>query len=226
MPGFARRNPALQGRQGAATLLDLPYQPSVRVKGEDMRKLSILIFVAVVFLGTAAATQAQGTIPADAEIIVALNQAVSSKDAQVGQKIPGVVDKDVVVGGKTLIPRGSKVTMTVVDTLASGRLKGQAKLWLKISSVVVKTKTYTVASNSSGQTGPSHNKRNVVAIGGGTAAGAIIGGIAGGGKGAAIGAAVGAAAGTGAAAATGKKDVEFHAETKLRFTLKKALTVS
>jgi len=190
-----------------------------------MRKLSMLLLAAVVFLGVAVAAQAQGTIPADSEIIVTLNQAVSSKDAQVGQKVPGVVDKDVVVNGKTLIPRGSKTTLTVVDTLASGRLKGQAKLWLKISNIVVKGKTYTLSSNSSGQTGPTHNKRNVVAIGGGTAAGAIIGGLAGGGKGAAIGAAVGAAAGTGAAAATGKKDVEFPAETKLRFTLKQALTI-
>ena len=191
-----------------------------------MRKFSRLLMAAVVVLGAATAAQAQGTVPAETPIVVALNQAVSSKDAKAGQKLDGVVDRDVAVSGKTLIPRGSKVAMSVVDAAPSGRLKGQAKLWLKITSVVVKGKSYTVATNSSGQTGPDHNKRNVVAIGGGTAAGAIIGGLAGGGKGAAIGAAVGAAAGTGGAAATGKKDVEFPAETKLRFTLAKALAIS
>ncbi len=60
--------------------------------------------------------------------------------------------------------------------------------------------------------------RDTVAIGGGAGAGALIGGLAGGGKGAAIGAGVGAGAGTAGAAATGKKDVNFPAETRLSFT--------
>jgi hypothetical protein len=53
--------------------------------------------------------------------------------------------------------------------------------------------------------------------------GAIVGAIAGGGKGAAIGAATGAAAGTAGAAATGKKNVVFPAETLLQFELKEPI---
>jgi len=48
--------------------------------------------------------------------------------------------------------------------------------------------------------------------------GALIGGLAGGGKGAAIGAGAGAGAGTAGAAATGKKDITYAAETRLTFT--------
>jgi hypothetical protein len=177
-------------------------------------------------LGVAAPLAAQTiNVPVETPIIVTLNESVSSKDASVGQKVSGSVAENVVVNNRTAIPRGARVTLSVVDVAASGRLKGQAKLWLKMDTLEVNNKTYTVASNSSGQTGPSHNKRNVIAIGGGTAAGAVIGGIAGGGKGAAIGAAIGAAAGTAGAAATGKKDVTYPAETKLRFTLKEALRI-
>jgi len=97
---------------------------------------------------------------------------------------------------------------------------------MKIDSIEVKGHTYRTATRWSGQTGENHNKRNVVAIGGGTGAGALIGGLAGGGKGALIGAAIGAGAGTAGAAATGKKDVTFPAETKLRFVTTKPIKVS
>src|SRR5207244_8935569 len=102
----------------------------------------------------------------------------------------------------------SKGTCSVASVQASGHLKTPAKLWFKIDTIEVNGKTYTVSTRWSGQTGPSHNKRNVVAIGGGTAAGAIIGALAGGGKGAAIGAAAGAGAGTAGAAMTGKRSEE------------------
>ena len=190
-----------------------------------MQRTRIAFLVAVMFLGAAVAAYAQGTVPAGTAVVVTLNQSVSSKDARVGQKLDGSVAQDVVVNGKTVIPKGAKVSLSVASAQASGRLKTPAKLWLKMDSIAVKGTSYTVASRWSGQTGPSHNKRNVIAIGGGTALGATIGAIAGGGKGAVIGAAAGAGAGTAGAAMTGKKDITFPAETKLRFTIKEALTV-
>ncbi len=190
-----------------------------------MRKMWIAFLVAVVFSGAAMTLQAQGTVPAGTAIIVTLDQSVSSKDARVGQKVDGSVAQGVVVSGKTVVPKSSKVSLSVASAQASGHLKTPAKLWLKIDSINVRGNSYTVASRWSGQTGPSHNKRNIIAIGGGTALGATIGAIAGGGKGAAIGAAAGAGAGTAGAAMTGKKDITFPAETKLRFTVKESLTV-
>ena len=176
--------------------------------------------------GLTTAARAEVNVPSGTTLVVTLDQSVSSKDAKTGQKLDGSLAQDVVVDGKVTVPKGSRVRLSVADVQASGRLSTPAKLWLKVDSLESKGKTYYTATRWSGQTGENHNERNVVAIGGGTGAGALIGGLAGGGKGALIGAAVGAGAGTAGAAATGKKDVSFPAETKLRFVTTKAVKVS
>ncbi len=179
----------------------------------------------ILLLGLAGTLAAQTNVPAGTAISVTLNQSVSSKDAKAGQTVSAVVSADVVVNGKTAIPKNSNVTLTVAHAVPSGRLSTPAELSLRIDSIQVKGQTYTVSSSLYAQKGGSHAKRDAVAIGGGTAAGAIIGGLAGGGKGAAIGAAAGAGAGTAGAAITGKKDITLAAESRLRFTLKDAVTI-
>jgi hypothetical protein len=187
----------------------------------------VRLFLALACLaGLTAAAHAQVNLPAGSAILVTLDQSVSSKDARTGQKLDGTVAQEVVVNGKVAVPKGARAQLSVADVQASGRLSTPAKLWLQVDSIEVKGHSYRTATRWSGQTGPNHNERNVVAIGGGTGAGALIGGLAGGGKGALIGAAVGAGAGTAGAAATGKKDVTFPAETRLRFVTTKPVKVS
>jgi hypothetical protein len=183
------------------------------------------VLLTVLLLGLAGTLAAQTTVPAGTAISVTLNQSVSSKDAKAGQSVSGVVAADVLVNGKTVIPKNSNVSLTVATAVASGRLSTPAKLYLRIDSIQVKGQSYTLSTSLAGQTAGSHNKRNAVAIGGGTAAGAVIGALAGGGKGAAIGAAAGAGAGTAGAAMTGKKDITYAAESRLRFTLKSAVAI-
>lgn len=162
--------------------------------------------------------RAGGTVPKGTTISVITDQAISSKNARVGQPVTGSVAKNVTVGGKVLIPKGSAVKLTVSGVQASGRLSTPAKLYLHLVSVTVKGKAYTFATNSAGRSEKGKGKRDAGFIGGGAAGGAAIGALAAGGKGAAIGAAAGAGAGTAGAAATGKKDIEFPAETRLTFT--------
>ena len=187
------------------------------------------IRVTVTFLATLflfpALSKAGGTVPAGAHISVVTDQAVGSKDARIGQTITGSIGKDVMVGDKVVIPKGSEVKLSVSSVQASGRLSTPAKLYLRLRSVTVKGKTYTVATNSAGRTEKGKGKRDAGFIGGGAAGGAAIGALAGGGKGAAIGAAAGAGAGTAGAAATGKKDIEFPAETRLVFTTRADLII-
>lgn len=181
-----------------------------------LRVRAILASLVVVVLP--GVLRAGGTVPKGTAISVITDHAVSSKSAKVGQPITGSVARDVTVGGKVLIPKGSAVKLTVSGVQASGRLSTPAKLYLHLVSVTVKGKAYTFATSSAGRTEKGKGKRDAGFIGGGAAGGAAIGALAGGGKGAAIGAAAGAGAGTAGAAATGKKDIEFPAETRLTFT--------
>lgn len=183
----------------------------------NSRIRAVATSMAAVFFLPALA-QAGGTVPKGTAISVVTDQAVSSKTAKVGQPVTGSAAKDVTVGGKVLIPKGSEVKLSVSSVQASGRLSTPAKLYLHLVSVTVKGKAYTFATSSAGRTEKGKGKRDAGFIGGGAAGGAVIGALAGGGKGAAIGAAAGAGAGTAGAAATGKKDIEFPAETKLAFT--------
>jgi hypothetical protein len=165
------------------------------------------------------------TMPANTSIYVTLDQSANSKTAKLGQILSGSVSQNVSVDGKTVIPKGSKANLAVASVQASGRLSTPAKLYVRLDSVVVNGKTIPARSNLWGQTEKSKAKRDAVGIGGGAAAGALIGAIAGGGKGAAIGTAVGAGAGTAGTAATGKKDIEFPAETKIKFATKSDVTI-
>jgi hypothetical protein len=187
-----------------------------------IRLVSIFLTLALLFPVLA---QASGTVPAGAKISVVTDQSVSSKTAKIGQTITGTVSRDVTSGGKVVIPKGSAAKLTVSSVQASGRLSTPAKLYLRLRSLTVGGKTYTVATSSAGRTEGGKGKRDAGFIGGGAAGGAIIGALAGGGKGAAIGGAAGAGAGTAGAAATGKKDIEYPAETRLAFTTRAAVAI-
>lgn len=186
---------------------------------------TIAIYIALA-LALPALAQASGTIPAGTKIPVVTDQSLSSKTAQAGQTIPATVAQDVTAGGKVVIPKGSAAKLTVSSVQASGRLSTPAKLYLRLRTVTVRGKTYTFATNSVGRTEKGKGKRDAGFIGGGAAGGAIIGALAGGGKGAAIGAGAGAGAGTAGAAATGKKEIEYPAETRVSFTTRAAVAIN
>jgi hypothetical protein len=168
---------------------------------------------------------AQLTIPANTRIGVRLDHSISTERVNPGDEFSATVSQPVVVRGQTVIPRGVPVKGRVVSVHDAGKLKGVAELRLALSSVRINGTNYEVHSTTFARTGENHNKRNIVAIGGGAAAGALIGALAGGGKGALIGAPAGAGAGTAGAALTGNKNIVIPAETAMTFELLEPVVV-
>lgn len=164
-------------------------------------------------------------LPAGTPLEVRLTTGLNSRDNHAGDTFSASLETPVVVGEKTVIPKGAEVTGKVTQAVSSGRLKQRAELWLALTSIEVKGKRYDISTSTTGHKEGSKATRDLIFIGGGSGAGAAIGGAAGGGKGAGIGAAIGAGAGTAAAMLTGHRDIKFPSESVLRFRLEQELKI-
>jgi hypothetical protein len=158
-------------------------------------------------------------VPADTVLAVVLDQTISSKTTNAGEKFSATVESPVEVDGKVAIPKGARASGIVKEAKAAGRFKGGAVLALTLTSVTVNGRDYELQTSAPTMSSKGKGKRTATMVGGGAAGGAAIGAIAGGGKGAAIGALIGAAAGTGGAGFTGNRDITLAAETALDFKL-------
>lgn len=158
-------------------------------------------------------------IPAGTPITVRLQQRLSSASAVPGERFECVIDEPIVVGDRVVVPVGAVAEGHVIVARRSGRLRHPGELGLTLDSVIVDQQIVSLTTSRVVARGGSHKKRNWGWIGGGTGGGAVIGALAAGGKGALIGSGIGAAAGTTTAFFTGKKDVVFGNERRLRFRL-------
>jgi outer membrane lipoprotein SlyB len=165
------------------------------------------------------------TIPAGTDLHAILDTTLSTGNAQSGDSFEATISEPIVVQGKTVIPKDARAKGTVVEVRSSGRLSKPALLSIALNSVESGGAWVDVNTDPLTLEGKSHKKRDIVAIGGGSALGAIVGAIAGGGKGAAIGAAAGAGAGTAGAAITGKKEITLPAESHMTFRLSRPVTL-
>ena len=167
----------------------------------------------------------QLVVVAGTDLRVRLDQAVSSQSNRPGDEFDATVTEPVIVEGKTVVPKDTRVKGLIVDARESGHLETPARLVLSLRSMEVAGESYQIETDSFGRSGKSHKNRDLFLIGGGAGLGSVIGAIAGGGKGALIGGLAGAGAGTAGAAATGKKEIILPAETLLTFKLKQPVTV-
>lgn len=197
-----------------------------------LSRRSYLVLAAVLTLGLATYGAAKWvearssvTLPAGTHIRVSLDHAVASDQNRAGEEFSATVSEPVIVDEKVVIPAGARANGVLVDASESGRLKGVARLSLRLTEVQVGDDWYDVETNAISRRGPNHKRNNWAWIGGGAAAGTVIGAIAGGGKGAAIGGPVGAGAGVAGAAITGKRDIRLSAERQLTFTLTEPVSI-
>jgi hypothetical protein len=165
-------------------------------------------------------------LPKGTQIRVRLDQDLGSAISQTGQSFRVTVSRPVVVDGQTLIPTGSRADGTVTDAQPLGKIKGEARLAVRLHRIHTPWGSYPVETSSISRVEQGKGKRTAAMGGGGAGLGAIIGGIAGGGKGALIGGLVGGGAGTAGSAFTGNKQIVLTTETLLTFRLQQAVHIT
>lgn len=168
----------------------------------------------------------QVVIPTGTPITVRLQERLSSASAVPGERFDAVIDEPIVVRNQVVVPVGALAVGHVVLARRSGRLRHPGELGVTLDSITVGQDNVHLATSSVVVRGGSYKKRNWAFIGGGTGGGALIGALAAGGKGALIGSGIGAAAGTTTAFITGKKNVAFGVERRLRFRVDRNVSVS
>ena len=165
------------------------------------------------------------SIPSGTSLTVVMIDPVGTDTSKPGDTFTASLGEPVVVNGKTVIAKGTKVQGRVETVDEPGRVKGKAALSLVLTQLMSKDKVYPLSTEPYTAEAESGKKKDALKVGGGAGLGAVIGAIAGGGKGAAIGAAVGGGAGTAAVLATKGQQLKIEPEAKLTFVLEKGVDI-
>jgi hypothetical protein len=163
-------------------------------------------------------------IPAQTQLVVRTVDDIDSRNADLAKEYNAGLDSPVAVDGATVLPRGTEAVLRVMEVQQAGAVKGRASLTLQLFALVVNGQRVPVESSDvkseSGSQGAKATKGGII----GGLAGGVLGGVLGGGGGAVKGATAGAAVGVGVAALSGER-VQVPAETRLTFTLAKAVSL-
>ncbi len=166
--------------------------------------------------GPKVVTLAEGTA-----ITIRLSEEINTKTAKPGDTFHGTTANNLTLLSYNVVPMGTPVTGTIVDSKPAGRLSGAAQLTIELISVRVDNGSGPQdVSLSTQRLSTKANGRGVNTAekaGGGAALGAAIGGISAGGAGAGIGAASGGLLGLGANALTHGKEIDLKPEQTVQF---------
>ena len=165
------------------------------------------------------------TVPEGTLLHLKLTTSVASDTTRVEDPIGAELSQPIMIGGRTAVPAGSKVSGVVTAADGAGRVKGRARLVLGFTSLNIGGTRYDMKAEPISQLADATKGEDATKIGIGAGAGAAIGAIVGGKKGAAEGAAVGGGAGTGVVLATKGNEVRFAAGTDVSTRLTAPLTV-
>jgi hypothetical protein len=165
------------------------------------------------------------SVPQGTPIKVTMDAQISSETAHTGDTWTGVVKEPVVIGTSAPIPAGSVVRGVITGSLAAER-GNRAFLALSVTSVSINGEEHSVAATTDSIIAGSPRARNLGAIAGSAAAGALIGkAVGGGGKGALIGGLLGGAAATGVVAKSKGYQVVLKPGTELTFNTDHEVTM-
>ena len=166
------------------------------------------------------------TIPAGTIILVRTNSTLSTKTSRTGEAVFATLQSPLKVGGMVLAPQGAAATLLVADSDSGGRVKGVAKIGLRLTSLSLVGSSRPLTTDIAWRQAHTTKRKDAVKIGILSGVGAAIGALAGGGKGAAIGAGAGAGAGTAVVLSTHGDPAVIPAESVLQFRLQQPITVA
>ena len=167
------------------------------------------------------------TVQADSVLGIRLDQSLSSATAKLEDRVTATVSRDVIVNGRTALPRGTRLEGDVTLVQPGSKFKGRARLGIRFHTLVladglrVPIQTEALYRDGESATGSTAAK-----VGGGAAAGAILGAVLGGKKGAIIGAGVGAGGGTAAVMAGETKEAVLESGTPLTMRVTSPVTLT
>jgi len=156
------------------------------------------------------------TVPSGTQIKIRLAQSVSSQTARPGDSWQGVLTSPVTVDDRVVIPAGAQVEGVVVAVKEAER-GSRARLELGVRAVTVDERRTSLRASSEPVIAGSTRARNLGAIAGGAAAGALIGEATSGDAG--KGAIIGGVLATGAVAASKGYQVVLGNGTVMTFTV-------
>ena len=170
-----------------------------------------LLLLPSILLATMVAGQSTTPVPAGTALMVRLDTTLATFSNKTGDPFRGSITQPVVVNGQTVIPAGATVEGRVTKVSEPRRIAGKPTIGILPEAVILPTgeRYYLDATltdtnirgtdvNSEGQfKGSTHDRRDTIEEGAGTAGGMLIGGLIGGPAGILVGGAVGAGATTG-----------------------------
>jgi hypothetical protein len=177
------------------------------------------VVVAAVMTGTG---KVELTIPAGTRMIAALDQTVSTKSSDVGQRIELTTVDPIRLKDGHVVPEGVTIRGEVTHSKDGGRIAGAPELTLRFTEMEVSGEEYAIRADPFRVRGKSDLGESAAEIGGGAVVGGVIGALTGH---PVRGAAVGAVLGTGVAVATDGDDIVLPAGQRLRLRLAESVTV-
>jgi hypothetical protein len=170
-------------------------------------------------------------VDAGSLVTLTATQEFGTKTHKVGQTVQATVAEDVKDDrGRTVIPAGSVVTLTISELARSENKDDPGKLGLQATSVSINGETHSLAGVS---TSVEHSLKgrgvqagDAAKVGAGAAAGAVVGRVIGKKKGTIIGGVIGAAAGTAVAINSADREVVVAPGAKIILKLTDAFKMS